>query len=332
MPFTNNPMNAHYAGANSEPCGQFIEEDVTSDLVPRPDGDAGHGPRAVAGGDDVSERNAPFGAPDAQGLYIQQAAQLVGATPVQLRAWEHQNLITPSRTASGYRIFTIADIERMQRIQSLMSGGVNAEGVRRIMDGPGHAAGLPAALTAPSSHSRSVGNTIRDIRKERGMTLRDLSQATGLSASYISSVERGSAAPSIASLQKISAVFDTNVLGLMTDSYAAPDSPLVRATNRRVLESDKGVRIEDLSTAGSNLEPLLFTFQPGCGSDGAISHEGEEFLIVMSGRLDLELDGHDEYNLDQGDSMAFRSERPHAWVNPGDVPTTVLWINTPRTF
>jgi DNA-binding transcriptional MerR regulator/quercetin dioxygenase-like cupin family protein len=291
------------------------------------------GQRRATDGDAASKRAASIGTPDGQGLYIQQAAQLVGATPVQLRTWEQQKLITPSRTASGYRTFTIADIERMQRIQSLMSGGINAEGVRRILDGPGgYSAGLPAALTTPSSHSRGVGNTIRDMRKQRGMTLRDLSRATGLSASYISSVERGSAAPSIASLQKISAVFETNVLGLMTDSYEAPDSPLVRATNRRVLESDKGVRIEDLSTAGSNLEPLLFTFQPGCGSDGAISHEGEEFLIVMSGRLDLQLDGHDEYALDQGDSMAYRSERPHAWVNPGDIPATVLWINTPRTF
>lgn len=269
---------------------------------------------------------------DAQGIYIQQAAKLVGATPVQLRAWEQQQLINPSRTASGYRVYSVGDIERMQRIQSLIAGGVNAEGVRRILNGPGYAAGLPAAFTAPSSHSRSVGNTIRELRKQRGLTLRDLSQSTGLSASYISSVERGSAAPSIASLQKIGAVFDTNVLGLMSDPYEAPCSPLVRADQRRVLDSDKGVRIEDLSTAGSNLEPLLFTFQPGCGSDGAISHEGEEFLYVQSGQLYLCLDGSDEYYLNPGDSMGYRSERAHEFGNPGDVPTTVLWINTPRTF
>jgi quercetin dioxygenase-like cupin family protein len=133
-------------------------------------------------------------------------------------------------------------------------------------------------------------------------------------------------------LQKIAAVFDTNVLGLMTDSYEPSDSPLVRADSRRVLDSDKGVRIEDLSTTGSNLEPLLFTFQPGCGSDGAISHEGEEFLFVMSGQLNLQLDGSDNYALEQGDSLGYRSERPHAWVNPGEAPATVLWINTPRTF
>ena len=215
MSFDSNPINAHYPAADSEPCRYLIGEDVTSDLAATQHDDAGHGQRRATDGDAASKRAASIGTADGQGLYIQQAAQLVGATPVQLRTWEQQKLITPSRTASGYRTFTITDIERMQRIQSLMSGGINAEGVRRILDGPGgYSAGLPAALTTPSSHSRGVGNTIRDIRKQRGMTLRDLSRATGLSASYISSVERGSAAPSIASLQKISAVFETNVLGL----------------------------------------------------------------------------------------------------------------------
>ncbi|MCV7151604.1 cupin domain-containing protein [Mycolicibacterium pyrenivorans] len=292
----------------------------------------GHAPRRLRTSSPAAISSGPAPPSDGQGIYIQQAAQLVGATAVQLRAWEQQQLISPARTASGYRVYTIDDIERMQRIKSLVAGGVNAEGVRRILNGPGYAAGLPAALTAASSHSRNVGNTVRSLRKERGLTLRDLSQSTGLSASYISSVERGAAAPSIASLQKIGAVFDTNVLALMSESYEAPCSPVVRAEQRRVLDSDKGVRIEDLSTAGSNLEPLLFTFQPGCGSDGAISHEGEEFLYVMSGQLYLCLDGSDEYYLNPGDSMGFRSERAHEFGNPGDVPSAVLWINTPRTF
>lgn len=304
---------------------------MTTDVTATDGHHDGHVPRR-ARSHRPATREVRTAAADGQGIYIQQAAQLVGATPVQLRAWEQQQLVTPSRTPSGYRVYSIADIERMQRIQSLTAGGVNAEGVRRILNGPGYSAGVPAALTAPSSQSRSIGTAIRDLRKERGLTLRALSSSTGLSASYISSVERGAAAPSIASLQKIGAVFDTNVLGLMSESYEAPCSPLVRVDDRRVLDSDKGVRIEDLSTAGSNLEPLLFTFQPGCGSDGAISHEGEEFFYVMSGQLYLCLDGSDEYYLNPGDSMSYRSERAHEFGNPGDEPTTVLWINTPRTF
>lgn len=288
------------------------------------------GRRPTAGGPSLSASTDV----DGQGLYIQQAAKLVGSSPVQLRKWEQQHLITPARTASGYRTYTIADIERMQRIQSLMASGVNAAGVRRILDEPGHSGrnGLPGQPPTPV-HARGVGHAIRDLRTSRDLTLRDVSRMTRLSPSYISAVERGAAVPSIASLQKIAAAFDTNVLGLMTESYEAPNL-LVRADARRVIEGDKGVRIEDMSTAGSNLEPLLFTFQPGCGSDGAISHEGEEFLFVLSGQLHLRLDGSDDYFLNPGDSMAFRSERAHEFGNPNEdgPPTLVLWINTPRTF
>ena len=269
-----------------------------------------------------------------QGLYIQQAAKLVGATSDQLRKWEQQRLITPARTSSGYRTYTIEDIERMRRIQSLMAGGVNAAGVRRLLDEsgqPGHN-GANGKQPAPA-HARGVGNAIRDLRKDRELTLREVSTLTGLSASYISALERGTAAPSIASLQKVAAVFDTNVLGLMNESYDAPNL-LVRADARRIIEGERGVRIEDMSTLGTNLEPLLFTFAPGCGSDGAISHEGEEFLFVMSGQLHLQLDNSEDYFLDPGDSMSFRSERPHAFGNASadGPPTVVLWINTPRTF
>lgn len=287
---------------------------------------------AQSRGHDDAEPARASGPANGRVLYIQQAAQLVGASAVQLRQWEQQHLISPARTASGYRTYTSADIERMRRIQSLVGGGVNAEGVRRILEQSGDTAGVGPAAPTESAHSRQAGQTIRDLRKGRKLTLRDVASMTGLSASYISAVERGTAVPSIASLQKIGAAFDTNVLGLMTESYEAPNL-LVRSHARRVLDSNKGVRIEDMSTAGSNLEPLLFTFEPGGGSDGAISHEGEEFLFVMTGQLHLQLDGSDDYVLDPGDSMAFRSERPHEFGNPyGPGPTTVLWINTPRTF
>jgi transcriptional regulator with XRE-family HTH domain len=119
-----------------------------------------------------------------------------------------------------------------------------------------------AGITAHEAPPRSIGQVIRDLRQRRGMSLRDLA-ATGLSPSYISNVERGAASPSIASLQKLGAAFGSNAITLMSGSYEAPESPVVRKGKRRVLDSDKGVRIEDLSTAGSNLEPLIFTLDKG---------------------------------------------------------------------
>jgi DNA-binding transcriptional MerR regulator/mannose-6-phosphate isomerase-like protein (cupin superfamily) len=266
------------------------------------------------------------------GVYIQQAAAMVGTTSASLRMWEKYELIKPQRTPSGYRVYSLEEIERLREVQQLLHDGVNPAGILKIFEDRSS-----TPTPAPKHHEeghlpRGLGDTVRALRRRSGLTLRQVSERTDLSPSYISSVERSLASPSIASLQKLARAFDTTVPALMSGSYEAPDSPLVRIGDRRVLHSDKGVTIEDMSTAGSNLEPLLFTVQPGAGSDGPLSHEGEEFLYVMSGELVLRLDGTDDFVLAPGDSMAYESPRPHQFSNVGRVPTVVLWINTPRTF
>jgi DNA-binding transcriptional MerR regulator/quercetin dioxygenase-like cupin family protein len=265
------------------------------------------------------------------GVYIQQAAAMVGTTSASLRMWEKYELIKPQRTPSGYRVYSLEEIERLREVQQLLHDGVNPAGILKIFEDR-------STLTPTPKHheeghlARGLGDTVRALRRRSGLTLRQVSERTDLSPSYISSVERSLASPSIASLQKLARAFDTTVPALMSGSYAPPASPLVRIGDRRVLHSGKGVTIEDMSTAGSNLEPLLFTVQPGAGSDGPLSHEGEEFLYVMSGELVLRLDGTDDFVLATGDSMAYESPRPHQFSNVGRLPTVVLWINTPRTF
>lgn len=266
------------------------------------------------------------------GIYIQQAAAMVGTTSASLRMWEKYELIEPGRTNSGYRVYSLADIERLRQVQELLQDGVNPAGILKILKEDAKPASSQRHRHDEARRARSVGDTIRTLRARSELTLRQVSERTGLSPSYLSSVERSLASPSIASLQKLATAFGTNVLALMSDSYEPPNTPVVRVADRRMLNRGKGVTIEDLSTAGSNLEPLLFTIQPGAGSDGPLSHEGEEFLYVLCGQVIIRLDGTDDYALQPGDSMAFESPRPHQFSNVGVEPVTVLWVNTPRTF
>ena len=268
---------------------------------------------------------------EVSGIYIQQAAAIVGATAASLRTWEKYELIKPARMPSGYRVYSLTDIERMRKVQQLLLDGVNPAGIMRILEET-ETMSPPQKSLGEARRAHSLGDTVREHRSRSELTLRQVSERTGLSPSYISSVERSLAAPSMASLQKLAGAFGTNVLALMSDSYEAPNTPVVRVIDRRILDSDKGITIEDLSTAESNLEPLLFTIKPGAGSDGQYSHVGEEFLYVLSGELLLRLDGTDDYLLYPGDSMAYASDRPHQFSNIGTRSTVVLWINTPRTF
>ena len=71
---------------------------------------------------------------------------------------------------------------------------------------------------------------------------------------------------------------------------------------------------------------------PGATSDGAYRHEGEEFIYVLSGRVEIVLDGDEFHDLGTGDSLYFDSRRHHSWSNRHDGETVLIWINTPPTF
>ena len=259
---------------------------------------------------------------------------MVGVSAASLRMWERYNLVNPKRTPSGYRIYTMNDIERLREIRRLLDGGANAAAISMMLE-PERSNGHPGRIHAPERGTGpgGVGDRIRDLRKRSGLTLRQVADLTGMSTSYINSIERSLSSPSTASLQKLAAAFSTNVPALLGSENALNDRLVVRQDERATLDVGiDGVVIEDLSTAESNLEPLIFNIAPGAGSDGSYSHEGEEFLFVLRGKLRINLGGVEEYDLSTGDSMTFSSVRPHHWVNPGRTRAIIVWVNTPRTF
>jgi mannose-6-phosphate isomerase-like protein (cupin superfamily) len=106
---------------------------------------------------------------------------------------------------------------------------------------------------------------------------------------------------------------------------------LVRPPKRKVLDAGPGVRMELLAWGNKVMEPHLFRIAPQAGSGESYTHEGEEFLFVLRGELQIALDG-EEYHLKRGDSFYFESATPHHWKNPGRTEAWLLWVNTPPTF
>jgi quercetin dioxygenase-like cupin family protein len=105
----------------------------------------------------------------------------------------------------------------------------------------------------------------------------------------------------------------------------------VRPAERKVLEAGEGVRMELLAWGNTVMEPHLFRIAPEAGSGDSYTHEGEEFIYVLRGDLEIHVDGN-HYRLKPGDSFYFESATPHRWKNPGHRETLVLWINSPPTF
>ena len=112
---------------------------------------------------------------------------------------------------------------------------------------------------------------------------------------------------SVGTLRKLARFYKTNIL----DFFDANESSgrRVRPAERKVLEAGAGVRMELLAWGNTVMEPHLFRIAPDAGSGDPYTHEGEEFIYVMRGDLEITVDGED-YRLKPGDSFYFESATP----------------------
>jgi quercetin dioxygenase-like cupin family protein len=90
--------------------------------------------------------------------------------------------------------------------------------------------------------------------------------------------------------------------------------------------------MELLALGNKIMEPHIFHIAPGASSGGSYEHEGEEFIYVLQGKLEMWLDELERYVMEQGDSLYFESSLAHRWRNLSDEETVLMWVNTPPTF
>lgn len=258
-------------------------------------------------------------------LRIGDVAQLVNMSPSMLRSWESLGLVRPQRSRSRYRLYTPHDIKVLKRARYLhRARGLNAPAVVHLLKSQGLV--RPARRHLPSA----LGPQLRRLRRQRRLTLSDVAVAAGVSVGFLSALERGQMSASVATLRRLARFYNTNILAFFNPSEANPH--LVRPPQRKLLQAGRGVRMELLAWGNTVMEPHLFRIAPGAGSGESYTHEGEEFLYVLHGQLEIALDGGERYRLRVGDSFYFESTVPHRWMNPGKREARILWVNTPPTF
>jgi transcriptional regulator with XRE-family HTH domain len=257
-------------------------------------------------------------------LRISEVARRVGISSSALRSWESLGLVAPQRTESRYRLYTEGDVRILQRAIFLRRArGLNPAAIVHVLKRQG-------VVTVPVEAASLPGQRFRRLRTRRGLSLAQVARATGISVGFLSALERGQMRASVATLRRIARFYHTNILSFF---QAAGENPrLVRPEQRKILQTESGVRMELLAWGNTVMEPHLFRVKPGGGSGESYSHEGEEFLHVLRGQFEIWLDSKEHYRLRQGDSLYFESSTPHRWKNPGRSETWLLWINTPPTF
>lgn len=186
-----------------------------------------------------------------------------------------------------------------------------------------------------NQESPNIGKRLRCLRKEKRMTMKELSDKVGCSESLLSKIENDKVDPSLKTLHSITSVLDVTISALFTEPE--PASVVYRNGERPQLplpsQTRGGVVLERIMphTPDHLLECNIHIVAPGDGTDGSIGHDGEEVGYVLEGRLELVVDGV-SYALFPGDAFSFRSELAHSYSNPGAVTARILWVNTPPTF
>lgn len=259
-------------------------------------------------------------------LRISEVAKIVGVSPSILRGWENLGLVSPSRTQSKYRLYSPLDIRVLKRAQFLRRARrMNAPAIVHLLKTQGM---LSAAGSKPKA--KSIGPRLRRLRIQRSLSLDHVARAVGVSIGFLSAIEREQMSASIATLRRLARFYQINILSLFDPSEANPGR--VKPDERKILDAGPGVRMELLSWGNTMMEPHLFRIAPSAGSGESYAHEGEEFLYILRGSLEISLADGERLCLEEGDSFYFESSNEHRWKNPGKKEALVLWVNTPPTF
>jgi transcriptional regulator with XRE-family HTH domain len=192
-------------------------------------------------------------------------------------------------------------------------------------------AGEDAALAAREALVSNLGALIRQERQKRKLTLVQVSEKARLSPAFLSLVERGMATPSLGSLAGIA--FALNVPVSMVVHVSSTAGAVTRAQQRQQFGVEaSGLRYERLSTVfpGQHMDAVIIHVPPGYGAE-TISHVGEEWLYVLTGELELTIDG-EAVRLGPGDTCHFRGDTPHSYSNRRKSPASVIWVGTVPVF
>lgn len=182
-----------------------------------------------------------------------------------------------------------------------------------------------------------MGLRLRVLRQERGYSLAQVADTAGVSASFLSLVENGQRGITINRLMRLVRVYDVRLGDLVPDQAIELDSReeiVVRGRDARHLESAaEGITMFLLARDTKRaMMPGLFEFEPNGHSAELTSHEGEEFVYVLKGRIELVVEPDPPHILTPGDTAYFQAERRHAYRNVGKTVARMIAVVTPPSI
>lgn len=176
----------------------------------------------------------------------------------------------------------------------------------------------------------NVGQSVRERRTERGFTIRELAQKSGLNVNTLSMIENGKASPSVETLQQLSFALEIPIATFFEEKNTKKKIVHFKSSQRHSVGFSCGT-LEDLGTGmpPRGAETFLVTLNPNSNSgENPIVHTGRETVFCLEGQLTYIIDNQ-SFMLEPGDSLCFESHLPHRWLNTGAIPARSLLVLCP---
>lgn len=180
-----------------------------------------------------------------------------------------------------------------------------------------------------------LGKRVREVRRQGEMTLEEASQKTGLARSTLSKIENDQMSPTFDVMQKLAAGLNISIPQLFVQSRQK------KASGRRALTRTGAGRPHPTPTYGHELLCTSLTnrrmvpFKSRIHArdfsefENWIRHDGEEFLIVIEGKIEFYSEFYEPVTLDVGDSVYYDSSMGHACISLSEQDALILWVSAP---
>jgi len=180
-----------------------------------------------------------------------------------------------------------------------------------------------------------IGGRIRKMREAQDLSREDVCRMAGLTADRLAAFEEGREVPSIGVVIKLSRVLGSKMGGLLHGSAFASEELTVSRGSETLPgfeqgETEQGYTYRCLTrpgTPGHGMEPFLLTFDPAVTDARPLAHDGQEFVYVLEGSIELTYDGKRTV-LQPGDGAYLDARHPHLFLGLGSAPSRMLAVVT----
>ena len=179
-----------------------------------------------------------------------------------------------------------------------------------------------------------LGAHVRSLRKSRGWTLEQAAQAAGLARSTLSKIENGQMSPTFDALKKLASGLGLTIPQLFTPPARAEVTGRMVVTKAGEGGAHPTATYEHELLAGPLTRKKMLPYRTRVRArrmeefDGWVRHDGEEFLLVLTGTVRLFTEFYAPVDMRRGDSAYYDASMGHNVISTSDEDATILWVTS----